>query len=287
MPSSSTTAPLLLSLFITLLHLPLHAQSSAKGTVLIQEDFSGGEAPANPAQWSASNWNVPDTWVLRDGAIASIYDPKAHPGKAHGASINPKFKAHDIRVSYRVRFDGPEARLSVLPNAPFPKVTGIPVWHLGDINARASRDLPAFEEEKNKTTSKPRTTSTRKKKSKAGGKDELKDQCLGISERDFTHDVNDPRNVRKSFGPADIFKPLGAYEIGGMRANAAAPLRVGQWHQFVVECVGTQWTIWVDGEETLTMTLKHSKIEKETINFIASGPLMLDDLVVEELPAAK
>jgi hypothetical protein len=195
-------------------------------------------------------------------------------------------------VSYRVKFDRPDARLSVIPNAPFPKKTGIPVWHIGDVNARLSRDIDVVEEGKSKSKSKtsPRTTSTKKTKSKskaAEEKEKARDQCLTLSERDFTLDVNDPRNVRKSFGPAEIFKPYGAYEVGGEKASAAAPLKAGVWHQFVVECIGTKWTIWVDGQETLSMTLKHSEIEKESINFIASGPLMLDDIVVEDLPKAK
>lgn len=262
MLNSLRTVPLLLTILILPLHLPVHAQSAAKGTLLIKEDFSGGEAPADPKQWNGcQNWNVAETWKLQEGAIACIYDPKKHPGKPHGTGITPKFKAQNIRISYRVKFDGPEAKLSVIPNTPFPKITGIPVWHIADINSRLPRHLPGPTVEKKKDA----------------------DQCITISERDFTHDINDPRNTRKSFGPGEIFKPLGAYEIRGETSSTAAPLKAGQWHHFVVECIDTKWTLWIDGVETLTMTLKHSKIEKESINFIAFGPLMLDDIIVESL----
>jgi hypothetical protein len=90
--------------------------------------------------------------------------------------------------------------------------------------------------------------------------------------------------VRKSFGPAEIFKPLGAYEIPGIHTKGAASLQMGCWHRFVVESKGTHWTLWVDGKESVSLTLKHSDIEKASINFIAFGPLLLDDIRVEELP---
>jgi hypothetical protein len=229
----------------------LHAQSPIQGNVLLKEDFSSQKP--DPAQFQNDSWNVPDTWELRDGALASLYDPKQHPGKAHGKSINPKFKGHDLRISYRVRLDSPDARLAMIPNAVFPPVkTGIPVWHIGDVNLRL-----------------PKNDS---------------DKCVSIAERDFTYDENDPRNTRKSHGPADIFKPLGAYSVSGIHSNTHAPLQSGQWHQIVVETVGTQWTLWIDGKQTLAMTLQHSDCTKETINFIASGALLLDDLLIEELP---
>ncbi len=226
------------------------AQSGAKGTVLIQEDFSSGTV--DRTKFSNTDWNVPATWELREGVLACIYDAKAHPGKAHGKSVDAKFQAHDVRVCYRVKFEGEAARFSMLINAGFPPLkTGLPVWHIGDVNARL-----------------PRTET---------------DSCVSISERDFTYDENDPRNVRKSFGPAEIFKPLGAYEIPGVNTKGAAPLQAGRWHEFVVESSGTRWTLWIDGKETLSLTLKHSDIEKASVNFIAFGPLLLDDIRIEAL----
>lgn len=227
------------------------AQSPRKGRVLIDEDFSS--AVVDQEQFSNESWNVPDTWELRDGAVAAIYDPKQHPGKAHGKSINPKIKARDVRVSYRVRFEGPDARMVMIINAGFPPVkTGLPVWHIADVTARLPRN-PA-------------------------------DTCIDISERDFTRDENDPRNTKKSHGPADIFKPLGAYEIRGVNCKAFAPLEPGKWATFVVESVGTEWTLWIGGKKVLSQTHKHSDCDKESINFIAFGPLVLDDIVIEELP---
>jgi hypothetical protein len=228
----------------------LHAQSAAKGTELVRADF--GSDQVDKAKFGITSWNIPETWELRDGALACIYDAKQHPGKAHGTSINPRFKGWNVRVSYRVKFEDEAARIGMLINAPFPVKTGIPVWHLGDVNAR----LPRSEN----------------------------DTVLGISERDFTYDENDPRNKRKSFGPAEIFKPYLAYEVGGINCKTAAPLQKGKWHQFVVESVGTQWTLWVDGEQKLSQVMKHAECEKETINFIGFGPLLLDDILVEELP---
>jgi hypothetical protein len=227
-----------------------HAQSALKGRELIRADFSSDQV--DRAQFGITSWNIPETWELRDGALACTYDPKLHPGKAHGKSIDPRFKAWNVRVSYRVKFEGEEARLGMLINAPFPAKTGIPVWHLGDVNAR----LPRSE----------------------------KDVVLSISERDFTYDEHDPRNKRKSHGPADLFKPYLAYEVPGVNCKSPAALEKGKWHQFVVESVGTKWTLWVDGVEKLSLEMQHALCDKETINFIGFGPLLLDDIVVEELP---
>lgn len=227
------------------------AQSPRKGRVLIDEDFTSGVV--DKQKFSNDSWDVPETWALRDGAIECLYDPKQHPGKAHGKSINPKFKARDVRVSYRVNFGGEQARMVMIINAGFPPVkTGLPVWHIADVTARLPRNP--------------------------------NDECIDISERDFTRDENDPRNTKKSHGPADIFKPLGAYEVRGVSSQAFAPLRPGKWTKFVVENVGTEWTLWIGGKKVLSQTHKHSDCDKESINFIAFGPLLLDDIVVEELP---
>lgn len=226
------------------------ARSDRPGRILVKEDFSSGTV--DRAHFSNDTWNVPETWELRDGAVAAIYDPKQHPGKAHGTSINPKFKARDVRVSYRVDFGGEAARMVMIINTRFPPVkTGVPLWHIADVTTRL-----------------PRTP---------------RDTCIDISERDFTFDENDPRNTKKSHGPGNIFKPLNAYEVRGVSSKAFAPLESGKWTQFVVESVGTEWTLWIDGRQVLSQTLKHADCDKESINFIAFGPLLLDDIVVEAL----
>ena len=61
-------------------------------------------------------------------------------------------------------------------------------------------------------------------------------------------------------------------------------LVTGRWYQFVVENIGTKWTLWVDGKETLSLNLKRSDVEKESVNFIGFGPFLLDDILIEELP---
>jgi hypothetical protein len=226
------------------------AQSARKGTTLVQEDFSS--TAIDRSKFNLTDWNIPETWELKDGALLCIYDHSKHPGKAHGKSIDPKFKAHDVRVSYKVRFLDENARLSMLINAAFPPVkTGIPVWHIGDVNTRPP---------KNQT-----------------------DSCISISERDFTYDENHPKNVRKSHGPADIFKPLWAFEIPGINCKDHHPFKLGAWHQFVVESVGTQWTLWIDGKQTLSQTMKNADCAKESVNFIAFASLLLDDIHIEEL----
>ena len=227
------------------------AQSGIKGRVLISEDFSSSNV--DKKNFPNSSWDIPDTWKLNDGSLECIYDPKQHPGKAHGKSIDPKFKARDVRVSYRVKFGGEAARMVMIINAGFPPVkTGLLVWHIADVTTRLPRNP--------------------------------NDACIAISERDFTRDENDPRNTKKSRGPAEIFKPLGAYEIRGVSCKAHAALEPDRWTTFVVESVGTEWTLWIDGEKALSQTHKHADCDKESINFIAFGPLVLDDIVVEELP---
>lgn len=227
------------------------AQSSAEGKILVKADFSNDTV--DKAVFGITSWNIPETWELKDGALASIYDPKQHPGIAHGRSISPRIKARDVRVSYRVKFEDESARLSMLINTPLPAKTGIPVWHIGDVYARL-----------------PRNTT---------------DAVVTIVERDFTYDENDPRLVgkKKDHGPADIFKPYHAYSAPGISCQSPAALVKGHWHQFVVENVGTQWTLWIDGKKLLTQVMKHSDVEKETVAFIAKGPLLLDDIVIEEL----
>lgn len=228
-----------------------HAQSSAKGRVLIREEFDSESVDQD--HFRNRSWNVADTWELREGALASIFDPAKHPELGHGIPVIPKFKARNLRVSWRMRLDSPAARLSLIPDAGAPSLTGVPILHIGDIICRA-----------------PRNPS---------------DHGVRIAERDFTYDIDDPRNVRKSHGPGNLFKPLGAYSVSGASGGAWAPVRAGEWHSFVFENVGTQWTIWVDGTEVFTMTLRHSDIDKESALFIGLGPLLLDDILVEELSA--
>jgi hypothetical protein len=38
------------------------------------------------------------------------------------------------------------------------------------------------------------------------------------------------------------------------------------------------------GKETLSLNLKRSDVEKESVNFIGFGPFLLDDIIVEEVP---
>ena len=239
-------------IFLLLLSTGAWAQSAAKGTILVKADFNNQNV--DKAIFGITSWNIPETWEQRDGALASIYDPKQHSGKAHGTSISPRIKARDVRVSYRVKFEDESARISMLINTPLPSKTGIPVWHIGDVYARLPRNPT--------------------------------DAVVSIVERDFTYDENDPRLVgkKKDHGPADIFKPYLAYSAPGISCKSPAALVKGQWHQFVVENIGTQWTLWIDGKEVLTQVMKHSDTEKETVAFIAFAPLLLDDIVIEELP---
>ncbi|MEY4484787.1 MAG: hypothetical protein RL693_2239 [Verrucomicrobiota bacterium] len=235
-----------------------HAQSSAKGTVLIKEDFSGGEKRAQPQQWGGGlTWSIPETWEIRDGVIACIFDGKAHPGKAHGRSLDPRFKAHNVRVSYRIKFEGEDAKLAMLINATFKpgKPDGV-LWHIGDVVTRIT-------------------------------KPEARDD-VSIGERDFTRDVNHPALKGRKLDPAVLEKPEGTYGsvygIPGASTNKKIGLITGQWYQFVVESIGTKWTLWVDGKETLSLDLKRSDVEKETVNFIGFGPFLLDYILIEEMP---
>ena len=259
MRSRSFLTPLFLGLLITGLGLaPARAQSSAKGTVLIKEDFSGGELRAEPKLWGGGlTWNIPETWEIRDGAIACIYDGKAHPGKAHGKSIDPKFNAHNVRVSYRIKFEGEGAMMDMLINAPLrPGKPGSVLWHIGDVVTRIT---------------------------KPGARDDV-----SIGERDFTRDVSHPALKGKTLDPAVLELPEGtfrsAYGIPGESTFKNLGLSPGKWYQFVVENVGEQWTLWVDGKETLSLHLKRSDVDKESVNFIGFGPFLLDDILIEELP---
>jgi hypothetical protein len=233
------------------------AQSPLKGTFLLQEKFNSGE-PAAPKQWGVGQtWNVPETWELRDGAIACIYDGKAHPGKAHGKSLNPKFNARDVRVSYRIQFQGEDAVMDMIINTPFgPTKPGSVLWHIGDVVTRPTKPDAPYD--------------------------------VSIGERDFTRDVTHPKLAGKTLDPAVLEKPEGtfgsAYGIPGASTRTSIGLATGKWYQFVVESVGTKWTLWVDGKETLSLELKRSDVDKEQVNFIGFGPFLLDDILIEELP---
>jgi hypothetical protein len=228
-------------------------QSPAVGTVLLREDFSTGPERANPRAFGGGKtWNIPDTWEWRDGAAASIYDRTKHPGKGHGKSIDPHFRGRDIRVSYRVRFDSDASSISMIVNTGFPDKTGLPLWHLGDANAQISVDATKAD--------------------------------VSLYERCFTRDINDPRVKDKTQKPGGLLKNMIAYGLPGKSVKDRIGLKVGEWTQFVVEVVGPQWTYWVNGTQVLTMTQEYADCDKETVNFIAFGPLLLDDIVIEELP---
>lgn len=232
-------------------------QSQAVGTVVLREDFSTGPERANPQAFGGGKtWDIPDTWEWRDGMVASLYDKAKHPGKAHGRSIDPKFKARDIRVRYRVKFEGEGAMLDMIINAPLkPGKPGSVLWHIGDVVTRIT---------------------------KPNARDDV-----SIGERDFTRDTSHPALAGKKLDPAILEKPEGtfgsAYGISGAATHAKIGLVTGRWYEFVVEAVRTRWTLWVDGKETLTLDLKRSDVDKESINFIGFGPVLLDDIVIEDL----
>ena len=241
----------LLSLLPGLAATPTLGQSSVTGRVLVEERFESGDDTSR-TRFSNASFNMADTWELRDGAIASIYDRTKFPGKAHGKSVDPRFRARDVRVSYRVRFDSDASSISMIVNAGFPEKTGLPLWHLGDANARIV--------------------------AKAGDAD------VSLYERCFARDVNDPRVKDKTQKPSGLLAAVNAYGVSGVGTRAVAGLKTGQWHRFVVEVVGPEWTYWVDGRQVLAMTQEYADCDKESINFIAFGPLLLDDIVIEELP---
>lgn len=232
-------------------------QSDAVGRIVLQEDFSTGPDRADAQAFGGGkSWNIPDTWEWRDGAVASLYDRTKHQGKAHGRSIDPKFKARDIRVRYRVRFEGEGAMLDMIINAPLkPGKPGSVLWHIGDVVTRIT---------------------------KPNARDDV-----SVAERDFTRDTTHPALAGKKLDPAVLEKPEGtfgsAYGVPGAVTHAKVGLVTDRWYTFVVEAVGTRWTLWVDGKETLSLDLKRSDVEKESINFIGFGPFLLDDLVIEEL----
>jgi len=74
------------------------------------------------------------------------------------------------------------------------------------------------------------------------------------------------------------------YGIPGAATCATIGLVTDRWHEFAVRAVGTRWTLWVDGNETLTLDMKRSDVQKESINFIGFGPFLLDGIVIEDLP---
>jgi len=110
-----------------------------------------------------------------------------------------------------------------------------------------------------------------------------------LIKEDFTRDTNHPALKGKTLDPAVLELPEGtsrsAYGIPGASANKKLGLVTGQWYQFVVENISTKWTLWVDGKETLSLDLKRSDVEKESVNFIGFGPFLLDDILIEELPS--
>ncbi|MGB8852723.1 MAG: hypothetical protein WCC69_04060 [Pirellulales bacterium] len=223
--------------------------SGVAGKVLVSADFSSDEV--DKKIFSRTSWNIPGTWELRDGVLACIYDSEKAPGKAHGKSIDPLFKAHDIRVSYRVRFDSDKANLVMIPNAGWPEKTGVPMWHMGSLNTRVA--------------------------TKPGGHD------VSLGEVTFTRDINDPRVNKARVNPQGVFEKNGGYPLSGGSSHGHDGLQVGRWHQFVFESVGKRWRVWVDGKESRSLDLEHGDYEKESVNLIGHGPLLLDDLLIEDI----
>lgn len=229
--------------------IPVLAQSTMTGNAIVTADFSSAEVDRRT--FTFESWNIPGTWELRDGALACIYDATQNPGRLHGKSIDCRFEARDIRVSYRARFSSKQASLAVLINAAFPDKTGIPVWHIGSANTRLA----------------PHENNV----------------DVSMHEHDFTYDPDDPRIPNRQAKQSGFMKQLGAFGIPGASGRSKAALQNDTWHCFVVESVGTHWTMWVDGREIMKVKMKHSDCDKESINFVGFGPLLIDDILVEEL----
>ena len=225
------------------------AQSAAPGRLLVSEDFS----TADEKSYGPSGRDISSSWQAQEGAMTSVYEKGKRPGRAHGEPLSVPLAVRDVRLSWRANFDSDQARLALIIFAEKPEKTGIPVWHIGDINVQ----LPV-----------------------AGN---VPDENVSIFERDFTTDRNHPRVRNKGVEPSGMFKPFNAWAVGGLFEKRHVPLSEGHWHTFIVESVDTSWTLWVDGKQVLTVPMKHAACQKASAGFLGFGPVVLDDVVVEEL----
>lgn len=235
----------------------LHAQSAAAGRVILEERFESGDDTSRK-RFIGPSFNIPDTWELRDGAVASIFDPVKKKG--HGHPISPRCGVRDIRVSYRARLDSDKSSLSVVVDGDWPNKTGLPLWHIGDVNVNVATD---------------------------GQKPDV-----SLWERRFTRDMNDPAVKNKEWKPNGLLTDMNVlapayFGMGGKAERRHVGLKTGQWYRFAFEIIGTEWAMWVDGEKVLAMTQPYSDCDKPQVCFLGFGPLMLDDIVVEELPRPK
>ena len=233
--------------------LPALGQSSAVGKVLLKEDFRSGD-DTTQTRFLRPSFNIEDTWELRDGMVTSLWDPTRKKG--HGHPIAPRcWGARDIRVSYRARLES-GGSLNVIVDGDWPNKTGLPLWHLGDVNAALGID-----------PTKPN---------------------VSVWERRFTRDPETPGVRDKEFKPGGLstnMEVIAPYYLPGARAERAHfELKPGEWHQFVFEIVGADWTYWVDGKKVLKMSQEYSDCPKAQVCFLGFGPLSLTDIVVEELP---
>lgn len=225
------------------------AQSAAPGSVLLTEDFSN----ADEKRYGPSGRDISSSWQSREGAMTSVYEKGKRPGRAHGEPISVPLAVRDVRLSWRVKFDSEKAKLALILFAEKPETTGVPVWHIGDINARLP--MPG----------------------------DASDANVTIFERDFTTDRNHPRVRDKGLEPSGMFKPFNAWAVGGLFEKRRVPLSQGQWHRFVAESVGPAWTLWIDGREVLAVPMKHADCRKASAGFLGFGPVVLDDVIVEKL----
>jgi hypothetical protein len=229
------------------------AQSAAAGQLIVKEDFRSGDDQTR-RRFKNVSFNVPETWELRAEGIASIFDSAKHP--SHGWPISALCKARDLRISYRARLDSDKSSLSVMIDGDWPNKTGLPLWHIGDVDARIQTNPEKPE--------------------------------VYIMERYFTRDPETPGVRDKVWKPGglntDMHVLAPAYYPGNRMQGARPGLKRGQWYQFVIEIVGADWRLWIDGKETVKSRLEYTDCEKRSVNFLGFGPLVMTDLVVEELP---
>jgi hypothetical protein len=186
--------------------------------------------------------------------VTSLWDPTKKKG--HGHPIAPRcWGARDIRVSYRARLEA-GGSLNVIVDGDWPNKTGLPLWHLGDVNAALAPSDPTKPD-------------------------------VSIWERRFARDPETPGVREKVFKPGGLSTDMAVlapfYSPGNRAERARVGIQPGEWHQFVFEIVGADWTYWVDGKEVVKMSQEYSDCPKAQVCFLGFGPLSLTDIVVEEL----